>query len=99
MFVLSGVDALRFRGNNVEEFGIFNEASESLTSFGACLWMNTTDDSEQNMLSYAYASVSNGLMIRLKPNLTVRFNPTSHSSVRRRCEICFICNCLTLNAG
>jgi hypothetical protein len=99
MFVLSGVDALRLRGNNVEEFGIFNEASESLTSFAACLWMNTTDDSDQKMLSYAYPSVPNGLLIWLKPNLTVIFKPTSQSSVTRRCEICFICNCLTLNAG
>ncbi|CAB3997803.1 Sushi, von Willebrand factor type A, EGF and pentraxin domain-containing 1, partial [Paramuricea clavata] len=83
------VDALRFRGNNIEEFGIFNGASESLTSLAACLWMNTTEDSDQKLLSYAYRDVTNGLVIWLKPNLIIIFNPESGNSVvKRQTHIC-----------
>jgi hypothetical protein len=87
MFVLSGVDALRFRGNNIEEFGIFNGSSETLTSFSACLWMKTTDNSDQKMLSYAYGNVANGLVIWLDPKLIIIFDPEPDKRVQERYEI------------
>jgi hypothetical protein len=85
--MLSGVDALRFRGNNIKEYGIFNGASETLTSFSACLWMKTTEGSNKKMLSYAYGNVANGLVIWLNPNLIIIFNPAPANSVEKRYEI------------
>ena len=85
--MLSGVDALRFRGNNIKEYGIFNGASETLTSFSACLWMKTTEDSDKKMLSYAYGDVANGLVIWLDSKLKIIFDPESGRSVQERYEI------------
>jgi hypothetical protein len=80
MFVLSGVDALRFRGNNIDEYGIFVGPSQSLTSFSVCFWMSTsTKDSFKSVLSYAYTfdgrDVYNGVLIFFKPDLSIIFYP------------------------
>ena len=79
MFMLSGVDALRFRGNNVEEYGIFDGVNNSLTSFSACVWISTTDNHRQHILSYAYKlngrDFDNGLLIMLHNDLWIRFDP------------------------
>jgi hypothetical protein len=80
MFFLSGADALRFRGNNINEYGIFVGPSQSLTSFSVCFWMNTsTKDSDKSVLSYAYTfhegDVDNGLLIYFNPDLWIIFHP------------------------
>jgi hypothetical protein len=79
MFVLSGVDALRFRGNNINEYGIFVGPTQSLTAFAVSFWMNTsTKDSDKSVLSYAYTFrgeyVDNGLLIYFNPDLTIIFH-------------------------
>ncbi|CAB4011467.1 Angiopoietin-related 7, partial [Paramuricea clavata] len=73
------VDALRFRGNNIIEYGIFVRPSQPLNYFSACSWIKTTEDSDKAILSYAYefdgTEVSNGLLIFLNPYLRIYFKP------------------------
>jgi hypothetical protein len=84
MFVLLGLHALRFRGNNVNEYGIFVGPSQSLTSFSVCFWIKATEDSDNSILSYAYrfggTYVSNGLLFYLMPYLTILFYPFGDGS-------------------
>jgi hypothetical protein len=88
MFFLSGVDALRFRGNNTNEYGIFVGPSQSLTSFAACFWMKTTEDSDKSILSYSYRfngtepAHGNGILIYLEPDLRIIFEPFGTDSSR-----------------
>ena len=64
--------AYRFRGNNIEEYGIVNYGPvESLTSFTVSFWVNIGDNSAGAILSYAYGkSISNGLLVEMSSGLT-----------------------------
>ena len=70
------MEAYRFHGNNIEEYGIANGPAESLTSFTVSFWVNISDDTlVGSVLSYAYEcarenNCDNGLYIQLKPKLT-----------------------------
>ncbi|CAB4015918.1 Hypothetical predicted protein [Paramuricea clavata] len=71
--------ALKFRGNNIVEYGISNKSQlfEDLTSISACFWMNAENSSisgqEPAILSYAVPWSDNEFLIVLDPELTVYF--------------------------
>ena len=80
----SGGTALRFHGNNIEQYGIFNGSTKSLFNFTVSVWVNPEHSNAMEILSYAYDNVQNGLLISFQEGkLVVIFTPKSKKNQER----------------